>query len=129
MSISGFTCGNCGFHSDEHVNSGQCIFSPTKFRMMDAVELAAARGFRRQAPRNAPVQLKTPTFHSISAVGVSGPLTKFKWNGGGGTPAVGVLVPRNVVASFAGDQLPAHPPRIFTVSGTDQFGDAVTEEI
>lgn len=40
--ISGFNCGNCKAPLDQHVD-GHCLFSPTKYRMMTAVELVEAR--------------------------------------------------------------------------------------
>jgi hypothetical protein len=78
--------------------------------MMDAVELAAAQNFRRMAPANAakpvPRNLSVKwTAHQVAGVGIGN------------------------VRSVSKLSLPAHPPRVFTVSGTDQFGNPVTEEI
>lgn len=40
--ISGFDCANCKAPSEQHAD-GSCLFSPTKYRMMSAVELYEAR--------------------------------------------------------------------------------------
>ena len=125
--ITGFSCANCFMQSDEHADEGQCLFAPTKFRFMNAVELLSAR----EAERWGGIAYgQFPGFTTFQTVGVGvanvGAVSKLRWNGG--APPV-VVVPRNVVASFTGGQLPAKPPRVFTVSGTDQFGNPVTEEL
>lgn len=40
--ISGFDCANCKAPAEQHAD-GSCLFSPTKYRMMTAVELYEAR--------------------------------------------------------------------------------------